>query len=782
MAAHFPGKIGDMRDRIRQAANWLAKHEMWVVLSLSPWVLFPTVVRPLTMVSLVCLPLLWLVRRLAGRPLATRTPLDGPMLLMLFSVGTAVLVSPLPEQSVRQATTFLLGISLFFAIMNGSDRWRRPELIGGLLTAAGLVFALWALVATDWGSAKVAWLGRLTDRLPQLADGAPGSAFWQEVRAGEVGGLMASLLPVVTSFALLSWRRGRQPLMDRWHALAWASTAGGLLMGILLVLCQSRTSILALLLVSGVVAAVRWRPLRVITLALILAAVLLLSIGLLSGNLGDWLTAVDAATRSAGTEPHSWTQRVETWHNALLMMRDYPIVGAGLGAYEGVAWLNYGFDTVAPGDSPQSANNLWLQAGAELGLVGFVGFAWLTVVVVLFGWAVQRRRMGEERVQLTGMWLGLVVWLVHGMANAFPLGARPALITWVMVAGLMAAWRRDGDAPKGMQPEVARRRRRSGRPWLIVGLLVTVVTGALVGQSGPWSLNRGANLLDGALLSGAVAADGASQGQLAQASALITAAAELPGALRRRALIAYTSGDEPQAVILFRQDSGGEQYLVSRSRQLLAHGELVESEEFVRMALQAVPESGRLACLMGDVYRLTDRFYDAISFYREVPEMAASFGDRDRRLAECMYQLATAEKQLGNWGAAATNFGIAAQLSPDEADYQIEYGWAVFRSVGDINQAAAMIESVLVSSPDDVHVMIELADLFLQGERPQRSLEWSETAVETSPTEPEAWLRLAQAYWALEQGDDARAAIAEVLRLNPANEVAQALQAEWESQ
>ncbi len=120
-----------MRDRIQQGADWIAGHEVWVVLALSPWLLFPAAVRSLTIIALVLLPVLWLVRCLAGRPLSAPTPLNGPLLLLLLGLGSAVL-SRRCQSWLSPSDAFLLGMSLYLAIVNGEEYWRRPDLGGGL--------------------------------------------------------------------------------------------------------------------------------------------------------------------------------------------------------------------------------------------------------------------------------------------------------------------------------------------------------------------------------------------------------------------------------------------------------------------------------------------------------------------------------------------------------------------------------------------------------------------------------------------------------------------------
>jgi cytochrome c-type biogenesis protein CcmH/NrfG len=136
---------------------------------------------------------------------------------------------------------------------------------------------------------------------------------------------------------------------------------------------------------------------------------------------------------------------------------------------------------------------------------------------------------------------------------------------------------------------------------------------------------------------------------------------------------------------------------------------------------------------------------------------------------------------LGRWDAAAEWLGAAAALDPTQLLYQVEYGWALFQATGELSQAVAIEESVLESNPGAVDVILILADIYLQAERPQKGLEWSETAVAAAPADPETWLRLARAYWMLEQGADAQQALVEVLRLDPENSQALTWQREWES-
>ncbi|NOR83860.1 MAG: tetratricopeptide repeat protein [Ardenticatenales bacterium] len=763
-----------MRTQARQGANWVARHEPLAVLLMAPWLLFPEASQSLTIGALVALPLLWLLRSIAGRPLSINTPLNTPLLLLLMALGAAVWVSPVPALSIPRATTLLLGVGLFFALVNCDPGWRRPEMGAMVLTAAAAALVLLALVGIDWESGQSGLMGGIRDQLSRLSAAAPDS-FSGALDPGEVGGTLALLLPVVISFALLARRQGRQPLMNHWQALAWSSACLAVLMALLLLLTGSRTAIVVTVLVGGLVGAVRRRGLGVVMLGIAVVGCILLLIGLLSGSLSGWMASLDTIGQPPGTPPTAWLEREETWRNAVYAIRDYPVVGSGLGAFAPLAWLNYGFDSLAYDASLDHVSNLWLQAGVDMGLMGLFAFGWMTLVLLPLGWTVQRRRQTDDRIVLAGMWLGLVAWLAHGMVDAVPLGTWPALAVWAMMGLLVAAWSGER-ASNVLEVQEERVRRNGWRPLILAATVVLVA--AWVGRSPVWALNRGANLLDAALL-------GEEQGDLAEALALVNAAAadapSLPGTLRRRALAYYESGERAEAIRLFRQDDEAERFLVSRTRWLLAEGSLAQAMDLLHVGLDVAPGSGRLTCLMGDAYRSAGSTSEALRFYSRVPEMAASFGEETVILAGCYYRLGLLEKRFGRWSRAADSFGAAAALDPGVIPYQADYGWALFQATGELSQAVMIEEADLELEPGAVDVIMILADIYLQADRPKKGLEWSQNAVEAAPTVPEAWLRLAQAHWLSGQWEEARQALAEVLRLDPENQAGAELQAEWGS-
>ena len=760
-----------MRSVLRQAAGWVAERELVWVLLLAPWLLFPFLYQPLTTLALLTVPALWLVRAMAGRPIHVSTPVNPPLLLLLLSLGVALLTGPQPALAIPQALVMVLGVALVSAFVNVDDRWRGAHLWSVILTAVGFVLALFSLVMTDWPENKIGALARLTANLPALQE-ALGPGVVSGFDPGQVAGGLVILLPIVLGFALHARQRGRQPLMSHWQAISAAGFLVAVFVGVVLVLTQSRTGLVVLMAVATIGMSFRSRPLWVLAVALFVTGAMLLLIGLISGLLGDWMGLVDGLGRMLGAELTAWPQRVELWRAALLGLRDYPLTGAGAGVFMEVAPLNYALHVVGPDSMPAHVPNLWLQAGADLGLLGLIALVWLTTILFLVGWKIRLRRSGQ-RLLLSGFWLGLVAWMGHGLLTGLWLGERLGLLVWIVVGVLLGGWLSEGERRQSQ--------RGGGRllqaGWLIGGLLVAGVLGWLL-LSPIWTLNRGAHLLDRARIDEALA-EPERMHILGEAQSLLVQSGALPGAVRRRALVEYELGNDAQAAVAFRQDAGAEAYLASRGRWLLATGQQEETQRLLGVARESIPDSARLSCLSGDVFWAAEDPYAALAHYRRGLEIEGALADEPRVLAMCYDGLAILAESLGWWGEASGSLAKAVELEPELLDLQVRYGWALFKATGDLGEPVAIEEAVLRVQPDSIAAILALADMHLEGERPRRALEWSQEAVLIERGNPEGWVRLAMASRALEDLDQAAKALSEALRLDPDHPRALELQARW---
>jgi tetratricopeptide (TPR) repeat protein/O-antigen ligase len=766
--------LDSMKIGLRRAAGWVAERELLWLFVAAPWLLFPELFPSLAILALVAVPLLWLIRALARRPLHVPTPMNLPSLLLLLSLGVAVVTGPFSGRAISGATTVVLGVALVSAFANGSGRWRGAQVWSVALTVGGSVFAFLALAVTDYPQGKISVLGSLAERLPMVGSGLrPGSAAGLD--PNQVSGILILLLPVALGFAFDALQRGKQPLMSHWQVYAGAGFLGAFVILFALVLSQSRTALVVLMLVGAIVLGFRSRLVGVLVVALFVTIGMLLLIGLFTNRLDTWMCIADGLGRPPGSELTAWSQRVELWQNALLGLRDYPLTGAGIGTFMQVASVNYPFEVVTPDSMPASIPNLWLQAGVDLGLLGIVAFAWLTAIVVLMGWKIRSRRNGE-RILLTGFWFGLIAWMGHGLVTGLWVAERPGLLVWTVIGILLGGWLNGDQLPVSV-PGRKRLAREMG--WAAGGLVLAGVFAWLF-LSPIWSLNRGAHLLDWVLTDSSLETQERER-LLTDAQSFLDQSGDLPGATRRRALVDYELGNDAQAVTGFRTDPNAEAFLYSRGSWLLAETQLDDAERLLGVAVAAVPDSARLSCLRADVLWTRGDPFAALENYRHGLVMDPALHGLTGAQLRCHKGFAILAESLGWWDEAAGSLAHAAESEPGNLDYQRQYGWALFKATGEIGEPVAIEEAALRLRPDSVATMVTLIDIYLEANRPQKALEWSQTAVDADDTNPQSWLRLAVAYGALEEFDQARNALSEVLRLDPENHAAMELQAKWQT-
>lgn len=129
----------------------------------------------------------------------------------------------------------------------------------------------------------------------------------------------------------------------------------------------------------------------------------------------------------------SW--RGPLWQSAVLMWADYPLTGVGIGGYiiELPEYLKlHGF----PLETPQSAENYFLQAGAETGAAGLFCILWL-----LIGFIIRFRRgfkslsyLEEDAFLWAGAAAGVVSFFVNGIFHTYIGSYEIKAVFWLLAA------------------------------------------------------------------------------------------------------------------------------------------------------------------------------------------------------------------------------------------------------------------------------------------------------------------------------------------------------------
>lgn len=348
---------------------------------------------------------LWTEKRLP----AARTPYDIPIVLFLVAGVLGIVVAP---NHLKAAGTyrayFIEAIAVFYIAV---DLLRSRDDLRQLLLAAAFGSSIVA-VGQMVSFAYVAAHNQL-----QLGD-AP--AFLNTSPNADAMYLEMPLA-FAAAFVLFPSRR-RERLV--------AAVVLGLVM-VALILTLSRAAYLAMAVLAGVlvlsVQSRRWRIWMVGALAV--GALLVLEIPFINQRI---------VTLSS-----SAALRTSIYGQALRMLSERPIFGAGIGGFEvRVAPLRPGTQTVEI-----YAHDIWLTTWSEIGLLGLVAFALIFFGVLWRGARALPKATDIYRPILWGCVGAMVLWLVHGLFDTPYWKNDMSVEFWLVVALQVVAARAVRSAP-----------------------------------------------------------------------------------------------------------------------------------------------------------------------------------------------------------------------------------------------------------------------------------------------------------------------------------------------
>lgn len=418
---------------IDSIARWLVRLE--IVLLALVYIYFVVTDR-VPLVAFAFIALIWIARWRVTGTLTRRTPLDLPILLLLAWLSVSFSVTIDPVLSLPKVYGVILGVVFFYALVNaiqtrGDLAWATLWLV--IVCAA---IALAGLIGTDWAQGKIVSASFIYDHLPRFVQNIPRSIAGGFARNG-VGGTLAFTIPLLAALSL----DRRPPTADRdWQAAVSGQRSAVVLAAlalslITLALTQSRGGILGT--VAGLLVIAVWRERKFAWLigAGALALVALIALGYGNAML-DFVLRMDARGATLAS-------RWEVWQRGLMMVRDFPYTGIGIGTYNPIAHLLYPFFIAAPDEVVPHAHNQFLQVAVDLGIPGLIVYIGL---LIAFGvCALRAYRVNQEtniRALIIGLVAGMFAHHVFGLTDAFILGTKPGIVMWIFFALVAAIDRR----------------------------------------------------------------------------------------------------------------------------------------------------------------------------------------------------------------------------------------------------------------------------------------------------------------------------------------------------
>ena len=380
----------------------------------------------------------WLLRFISTRRLTQRTPFDLPLALFVLTAALAVWAAYDRETAWSKFWLIVGAVLLFYAFANARAT---PAMVRvGLLTTFSVGLSLYFLATNDWAPSQsaistVTRLGQSLQRyLPRVAG--------PRLNPNEAGGLLAMLLPFVAWGAIKSWQRATDSSIPR-EGTRWLCTL--LLWGALalvlfgLLMTASRGAWLACG-VAGLIAGLWWaigglkrsdigwqKWSRLGLLVAGLVAVL---------GLGLILIGVEQIPLARLFDPSTWFNRIEFQRNSLTLVKDYPLIGAGLDGFEMlystyVLLIHVGYIS--------HSHNLFLDVAIGQGLPGLLALIWMWVLFAAVVWRSVRQpkpnsSQAATPASLVGIaGLSLLIILLHGTVDTALYG-RGVLFLFVPMA------------------------------------------------------------------------------------------------------------------------------------------------------------------------------------------------------------------------------------------------------------------------------------------------------------------------------------------------------------
>jgi len=370
--------------------------------------------------ALLGLLVIFLLRVLATGQLIGHTPADGPLLLLVLSLPLGLWASSDATVSLARVYALVAGLAFFWAVAAQRDAsWLRWS--GWALLMAGLILGCVFLLGTRFSPDKLPFINR------DIYTALPGGLhpFWNP--EGFNANLSGGVLALFWAPALvLAWRGDSWQQRDVAKLVLVTLTA-------LLLLTQSRGALLgclAALMLISVLQDRRWLPFWLIVL---------LATAVLAYHIGPTLFFETILGESDVFGASSLQGRQELWGRAAALIRDYPLTGVGLGMVEPAIKSHYPTVLIGPDSNFKHAHNLYLQAGAEMGLPGLMAHLGLYGVLA---YLLVRRALdqgaGYYQVLALGLLGTLLVFLTHGLFEAITYATRAAIVVWGLF-GLMVA-------------------------------------------------------------------------------------------------------------------------------------------------------------------------------------------------------------------------------------------------------------------------------------------------------------------------------------------------------
>lgn len=388
---------------------------------------FPTIAIPVAIALLVAG---WFWRRWHVGVWFRRTPADWPLFflfLVMLPISIWAAPEPLREQySIPRGLILIWNFFLFWVIASHGSRnrtlWNLSVVIFG---GSGIAIALIAPFGADW-VAKLPVVGALVVKIP-----TPLAGMFLGAESGfnlnQLAGTMLYVTPLMVAWTIYGFsERPVQKAIFLFGGIASAIT------GVVLLLSQSRTGIIGLLVGLGLFFLILRRQQRWIAVGILLVFAIPFFPILEILGMGE------TTSTQLGNQYLSLKGRPEIWSQGFLALSDFSMTGIGLGTFRKIAPTLYPSLTVPASFDIAHAHNFFLQTGLDLGIPGLIALISILVIGAAQFFIRLQNESPVRRIWIAGMASALTAQIVYGMFDSVSMGSKTNFLFWFQIALLLS--------------------------------------------------------------------------------------------------------------------------------------------------------------------------------------------------------------------------------------------------------------------------------------------------------------------------------------------------------
>ncbi len=368
----------------------------------------------------------------------TSSTLNFPILSFIFICILSLIWSDSFFVSLKELPLFLAGPLLYFVITNNISDERQISRILNILLIVGGLFGIYGILQYN---------------------GIDFSFWMRNIGRQQVFGLFGNVnyfaeylivpLPIAVSLFFATQNKLKKILLLIGVIAMGASLTATFTRGSYLSFGISLIFMSVLFLISRGKNFIKKN--RKIFIAILVIIIIITSLFIIPNPLNKSGTAIEKIKSrisiSQLIQSYSIKRRIATWKFTILMIKDHPLLGSGIGTYK-YNTLKYQAEFFKQGENrslyphgfADKAHNEYLQLWAEIGIVGLGIFIWL--IISYFGCGIKiLRKIKDEYKQgiIIGLMGSVVAVLIDGLFG-FPLHLPATIILFWMALSLTVAF------------------------------------------------------------------------------------------------------------------------------------------------------------------------------------------------------------------------------------------------------------------------------------------------------------------------------------------------------